>query len=112
MSTIRILGAGAWGTALALLWSQEQGEARPAPVIELLARTADEAARHHAEALAVEIPQIDDVDRHGLKFITKTTSQSRHPGTVGGTQSFGRMIRLMRQLRIGPWPLKFICSSA
>jgi glycerol-3-phosphate dehydrogenase (NAD(P)+) len=44
MSTIRILGAGAWGTALALLWSQEQGEGRPAPVIELLARTADEAA--------------------------------------------------------------------
>lgn len=44
MSTIRILGAGAWGTALALLWSQEQGEGRPAPVIELLARTTDEAA--------------------------------------------------------------------
>jgi glycerol-3-phosphate dehydrogenase (NAD(P)+) len=44
MSTIRILGAGAWGTALALLWSQEQGEGRPAPVIELLARTSDEAA--------------------------------------------------------------------
>lgn len=44
MSTIRILGAGAWGTALALLWSQEQGEGRPAPVIELLARTADDAA--------------------------------------------------------------------
>lgn len=43
MSTIRILGAGAWGTALALLWSQEQGEGRPAPVVELLARTADEA---------------------------------------------------------------------
>lgn len=44
MSTIRILGAGAWGTALALLWSQEQGEGRVAPVIELLARTTDEAA--------------------------------------------------------------------
>ncbi len=44
MSTIRILGAGAWGTALALLWSQEQGEGRPAPVIELLARTTDDAA--------------------------------------------------------------------
>ncbi len=44
MSTIRILGAGAWGTALALLWSQEQGEGRPAPAIELLARTTDEAA--------------------------------------------------------------------
>ncbi len=44
MSTIRILGAGAWGTALALLWSQEQGEGRPAPAIELLARTRDEAA--------------------------------------------------------------------
>lgn len=44
MSTIRILGAGAWGTALALLWSQEQGEGRPAPAIELLARTPDEAA--------------------------------------------------------------------
>ena len=43
MSTIRILGAGAWGTALALLWSQEQGEGRPAPLVELLARTADEA---------------------------------------------------------------------
>lgn len=43
MSTIRILGAGAWGTALALLWSQEQGEGRPAPVVELLTRTADEA---------------------------------------------------------------------
>ena len=43
MSTIRILGAGAWGTALALLWSQEQGEGRPAPVIELLARTTDDA---------------------------------------------------------------------
>jgi glycerol-3-phosphate dehydrogenase (NAD(P)+) len=43
MSTIRILGAGAWGTALALLWSQEQGEGRPAPVVELLARTTDEA---------------------------------------------------------------------
>lgn len=45
MSTIRILGAGAWGTALTLLWSQEQGEGRPAPVIELLARTTDDAAR-------------------------------------------------------------------
>ncbi len=44
MSTIRVLGAGAWGTALALLWSQEQGEGRPAPIIELLARTPDEAA--------------------------------------------------------------------
>ena len=44
MSTIRILGAGAWGTALALLWSQEQGEGRPAPAIELLARTTDDAA--------------------------------------------------------------------
>jgi len=43
MSTIRILGAGAWGTALALLWSQEQGEGRSAAVIELLARTTDEA---------------------------------------------------------------------
>ena len=43
MSTIRILGAGAWGTALALLWSQEQGEGRPAPAIELLARTPEEA---------------------------------------------------------------------
>jgi len=43
MSTIRILGAGAWGTALALLWSHEQGEGRPAPVIELLARTPEEA---------------------------------------------------------------------
>ena len=43
MSTIRILGAGAWGTALALLWSQEQGEGHPAPVIELLARTTDDA---------------------------------------------------------------------
>ena len=44
MSTIRILGAGAWGTALALLWTQEQGEGREAPAIELLARTPDEAA--------------------------------------------------------------------
>jgi glycerol-3-phosphate dehydrogenase (NAD(P)+) len=44
MSTIRILGAGAWGTALALLWSQEQGEGSSAPRVELLARTADEAA--------------------------------------------------------------------
>jgi glycerol-3-phosphate dehydrogenase (NAD(P)+) len=44
MSTIRILGAGAWGTALSLLWSQEQGEGREAPVIELLARTTEEAA--------------------------------------------------------------------
>jgi len=44
MSTIRILGAGAWGTALALLWSQEQGEGREASVIELLARTPEEAA--------------------------------------------------------------------
>ena len=44
MSTIRVLGAGAWGTALALLWSQEQGEGRPAPIIELLARTPDDAA--------------------------------------------------------------------
>ena len=43
MSTIRILGAGAWGTALTLLWSQEQGEGRPAPIIELLARTPEEA---------------------------------------------------------------------
>lgn len=43
MSTIRILGAGAWGTALALLWCQEQGEGRPAPKIDLLTRTADEA---------------------------------------------------------------------
>lgn len=44
MSTIRILGAGAWGTALALLWGQDQGEGRPAPEIELLARTTEEAA--------------------------------------------------------------------
>jgi len=44
MSTIRILGAGAWGTALALLWAHEQGEGRPAPVIDLLTRTPDEAA--------------------------------------------------------------------
>jgi len=44
MSTIRILGSGAWGTALALLWSQEQGEGRPAPTVELVARTSDEAA--------------------------------------------------------------------
>ncbi|NBW31294.1 MAG: NAD(P)H-dependent glycerol-3-phosphate dehydrogenase [bacterium] len=44
MSTIRILGAGAWGTALALLWSQGQGEGRDVSVIELLARTPDEAA--------------------------------------------------------------------
>jgi glycerol-3-phosphate dehydrogenase (NAD(P)+) len=43
MSTIRILGAGAWGTALALLWSQEQGEGRGTSAIELIARTSDEA---------------------------------------------------------------------
>lgn len=47
MSTIRILGAGAWGTALALLWGQDQGEGRPAPEVELLARTTDEAALLH-----------------------------------------------------------------
>ena len=44
MSTIRILGAGAWGTALALLWCREPGDGPESSGIELLARTPDEAA--------------------------------------------------------------------
>lgn len=40
---IRILGAGAWGTALAALWSHPQ-ESTPAAEIELIAHTATEAA--------------------------------------------------------------------
>mgnify|MGYP006270940701 CR=1 FL=1 len=43
MSTIRILGSGAWGTSLALLWSQEPGDGRATPQIELIARTDAEA---------------------------------------------------------------------
>lgn len=40
---IRILGAGAWGTALAALWSHPQ-ESTPTAEIELIAHTATEAA--------------------------------------------------------------------
>jgi hypothetical protein len=40
---IRILGAGAWGTALAALWSHPQ-EGTPTAEIELIAHTAAEAA--------------------------------------------------------------------
>ncbi len=41
---IRILGAGAWGTALAALWAHPQ-EQLLLPQIELIARTADAAAQ-------------------------------------------------------------------
>ncbi|NBO51837.1 MAG: NAD(P)H-dependent glycerol-3-phosphate dehydrogenase [bacterium] len=41
--TIRILGAGAWGTALALLWSRDQSPSPHDASIELLARTANDA---------------------------------------------------------------------
>ena len=59
MSTIRILGAGAWGTALAILWSQEQGEGRPQPTIELLARTSDEARELHVSRVnSRRLPEI------------------------------------------------------
>lgn len=47
MSTIRIFGAGAWGTALAILWSQDSSDGRPAPIVELLARTVEEAELLH-----------------------------------------------------------------
>lgn len=41
---IRILGAGAWGTALAVLWAHEERGSLSSERIELVARTAQEAS--------------------------------------------------------------------
>lgn len=66
---IRILGAGAWGTALAALWAHPRPDSET-PVIELIAHTATEAnAIRMAHANARRLPGVvlpADVDVRSL----------------------------------------------
>ena len=76
---------------------------------------ADEAARHHAEPLAVEIAQIDDVDRHGCEMYHETLGEIAPAADVQRDERDSDphvTVNAFDLTRIAPCPRKPTCFSA
>jgi glycerol-3-phosphate dehydrogenase (NAD(P)+) len=71
---IRILGAGAWGTALAALWAHPRTDVAP-PTIELIAHTAAEASAIGAQRMnSRRLPGVTLPESIGIRSVDEELS--------------------------------------